>query len=437
MSLDTEAVVTSAANEPFAVMAKPTGPICNLGCDYCYYLEKTELFGSQERFRASESVIETYIRTNIESSVGPYVQFSWHGGEPTLAGIDFYRRIVALQQRYLPAGWSALNNIQTNGTLLNDRWAEFLAANQFTVGISIDGPAYLHDSLRRDKSGCGSHVRVMRGLHVLRAHGIEPDVLCTVNSATVQHPLAIYRFFREQNVSWLQFLPVVRRAADGGADALSVDPEALGDFLCTIFDEWIRHDVGRVGVQNFLESLLVWSGQEAHLCVMAETCGRVLAMEHDGSVYSCDHFVDEQHRLGRVDDGLAALLESPSQRAFGTFKRDGLPSICRECPVRFVCNGGCPKDRFAVAPNGEDGLNYLCGGYRRFYEHIDSYMRRMVALAARRLPITQIMAQVAALDNGEPVIWPDVGRNDPCGCGSGRKYKHCCLRGASSAPGSS
>ncbi len=430
MSPGVSRVTTNSEPEPFVVMAKPTGPICNLSCDYCYYLEKTQLFGPDERFRASDAVIEAYVRNNIHDSAGPVVQFSWHGGEPTLAGIDFYRRIVALQRRYLPAGWSALNNIQTNGTLLNHAWAEFLAENRFTVGISIDGPAVYHDALRRDKAGRGSHARVMRGLSILRDHGIEPDVLCTINTVTVAHPLEVYRFFRDIEVSWLQFLPVVRRSTTGEVDALCVDPDAMGEFLCTIFDEWIRHDVGRLGVQNFLESLVIWSGRRAHLCTMAETCGRVLAMEHDGSVYSCDHFVDKAHLLGRMDDGLSALLDSSAQRAFGEAKRDWLPSVCRECPVRFACNGGCPKDRFAIAPNGEGGLNYLCRGYRRFFEHIDFPMRRMAALAQQGVSIANIMSEVSVINRGSPVHWPGIGRNDPCGCGSGKKYKQCCLRGA-------
>ncbi|MHB8189452.1 MAG: anaerobic sulfatase maturase [Ferrimicrobium sp.] len=428
-----DGMASSSLREPFAVMVKPTGPICNLDCGYCYYLDAVKLFNSSERFRASEAVLETYIRANIEQSPGPVVYFSWHGGEPTLVGIEFYQRIIELQKKHLPSSWTASNNIQTNATLLNERWCQFLAANHFTVGISIDGPAALHDTLRRDKGGRGSHARVIRGLRLLRAHGIEPDVLCTLNSITAQHPLSVYRFFREQNVTWLQFLPVVKCSSDGKIDPLSVDPTMMGTFLCTVFDEWVRHDVATIGVQNFLESLLVWSGQRANLCTMTETCGRVLAMEHDGSVYSCDHFVDREHLLGTIDDGLSTLLDSPKQRAFGRAKRDHLSTACKECPVLFACNGGCPKDRLAFTQDGEDRQNYLCSGYRRFFEHIDPYMRHMVALARRGVPIVRIMTEIAAQDTQTRKNRPSLGRNDPCHCGSGIKYKNCCWLGHKSS----
>ena len=413
--------------EPFVVMSKPIGPICNLDCGYCYYLGKTALFPPGEHFRMSPQVLESYISSFIAASPGPLVHFGWHGGEPTLAGIEFYRRVVELQDRYLPAGWRCLNNIQTNGTLLDTRWCSFLAENHFAVGLSIDGPASLHNASRPDRRGRPTHDRAMRGLDLLRAAGIEPDVLCTLNALTAAHPTEVYRFFVDQKVQWLQFLPVVEKAP-GGVSERSVTPEALGEFLCTIFDEWVRHDIEHIGVQNFLECFLVVTGKPANLCVMSRTCGRVLAMEHDGSVYSCDHYVDPAHRLGEVtSDGLAAFVDSPAQIAFGEAKHDSLPACCRECPVGFLCHGGCPKDRFTITAAGEAGLNYLCAGYRRFYGHVLPYLRRMVALARHGRPIFEIRAELETAEHEDRLRWRTTGRNDSCPCGSGRKYKQCCL----------
>ncbi len=415
-------------SEPFVVMAKPVGPICNLDCGYCYYLGKTGLFPPGEHFRMSPEVLESYVSSFIAASPGPVVHFGWHGGEPTLAGVEFYRQVLEIQHRYLPAGWRCLNNMQTNGTLLNERWCTFLAEHHFSVGLSIDGPAVLHDASRPDRHGRPTHERALRGLGLLRAAGIEPDVLCTLNALTAAHPREVYRFFVDQNVQWVQFLPVVEKVPDGGVSERSVTPEAMGEFLCTVFDEWVRHDVARIGVQNFLECFLVVSGKPANLCVMSRTCGRVLAMEHDGSVYSCDHYVDAGHRLGNVtSDGLATLIGSPTQLAFGEAKHDALPAYCRECPVGFLCHGGCPKDRFATTPDGEGGLNHLCAGYRRLYSHVLPYLMRMAALARQGRPIFEITVELEAAEHEDRERWRLTGRNDPCPCGSGRKYKQCCL----------
>jgi uncharacterized protein len=409
-------------------MAKPVGPVCNLDCRYCYYLEKSGLFPPGERFRMTPEVLEAYISSFIAASPGPVVHFGWHGGEPTLAGIEFYRQAVELQQRHLPAGWRCLNNLQTNGTLLDDRWCSFLAEHRFAVGISIDGPARLHDAYRADKSGGPTHERAMRGLHMLRDVGIDPDVLCTFNALTAAQPSEVYRFFVDQHVKWVQFLPVVEKAPGGGVSERSVTPQAMGDFLCTVFDEWVRHDIDRIGVQNFLECFLVTTGKPANLCVMSKTCGRVLAMEHDGSVYSCDHFVDPAHRLGEVTrDGLATLVDTAEQRAFGEAKHGALPGCCRQCPVRRFCNGGCPKDRFATSPDGEPGLNYPCAGYRRFYGHLQPYLERMAVFDRQGRPISAISGELEVAEREERAQWRATGRNDMCPCGSGRKFKHCCL----------
>jgi uncharacterized protein len=414
---------------PFLVMAKPAGPTCNLNCRYCYYLQKARLFGAGSHLRMTEQVLESYVRSFMESSPGPFVHFVWHGGEPSILGIEFYRMALEMQKRHLPEGWTCINNLQTNGTFLDDAWGAFLAAERFRVGISIDGPARLHDACRADKGGHPTHEQVMRGLRVLQRHGVEADVLCTLNAVTVPHPTEVYRFFLDQGIRWLQFLPVVARDDTGSVTEWSVTPEAMGTFLCTVFDEWIRHDVGRIAVQIFEDCYRAWMGESASLCTMAETCGRVLAMEHEGSVYSCDHFVDPEHRLGNIaTDGLSELVDTRRQVAFGRAKRDSLPRYCHECPVLFACNGGCPKDRFLPTPGGEEGLNYLCPGYRRFFGHLDPYMKRMVALGRRGGHPSEIMDELRLKEAEAEEPWRRASRNDRCPCGSGRKYKHCCLR---------
>ncbi|MGD0833415.1 MAG: anaerobic sulfatase maturase [Candidatus Dormibacteria bacterium] len=382
--------------EPFVVMAKPVGPVCNLDCGYCYYLRKRDLFPAGESFRMSHDVLEAYVRSFIESSPGPVVHFVWHGGEPMAAGLDFYRDAVALQERHLPPGWICLNNLQTNGSLLDDEWCAFLAERNFSVGLSLDGPARIHDAGRPDRRGRPTHQRVLRGLQLLRAHGVEPDVLCTLNARTATAPLEVYDFFLEQGVLWLQFLPVVVRDAAGDLSPWSVGAGAAGEFLCAVFDRWVRHDVDRIGIQNFLEALLVVAGAPANLCVMAPTCGRALVVEHDGGVYACDHFVEPARRLGDVrTDSLGALVSSRAQTAFGNAKQDALPAFCRSCPVLFLCRGGCPKDRFDTAPGGEPGLNHLCAGYRRFFEHALPHLERMADLAGTGQPLGAIMAELA------------------------------------------
>ena len=408
-------------------MAKPVGPVCNLACSYCYYLAKAEMFPQGESFRMRDEVLESCVSSFIAASPGPLVHFGWHGGEPTLAGIGFYKRVVELQHRYLPAGWHCVNNLQTNGTLLDERWCGFLAEHGFVVGISIDGPASLHDAVRRDRHGRATHARAMRGLHLLRAAGIDPDVLCTLNSHNGIAATEVYRFFLDEGVRWVQFIPVVERIAGGRVSELSIAPDTMADFLCTVFDEWVRHDIERIGVQNFLECFLVASGRPPNLCVMSPSCGRVLAMEHDGSVYSCDHFVEDRHCLGNVRSGLAALVDSPEQLCFGETKHTGLQASCRSCAVLRFCNGGCPKDRFAASSEGEGGLNYLCTGYRRFYGHIRPYLARMAAMAAEGRPISAISAELELAERPERARWNSAGRNDACPCGSGRKYKQCCF----------
>jgi uncharacterized protein len=416
--------IGNTASEPFAVMAKPVGPVCNLECSYCYYLETGRIHGDPRPSRMSDGLLETYIRQYIAASPGPVVQFTWHGGEPTLAGLDFYRLAVELQKRYLPEGRSCWNNLQTNGILLDDEWCSFLAAARFDVGLSLDGTQWLHDEYRKDHGGRGTYGRAVAAVRRLQAHGIQPDLLCAVTSSTAKEPVAVYGALRDLNTGWIQFIPITRSAANGQVTAESVTSEEYGNFLCTVFDEWLRHDLGLLDIQLFAEMALVWSGGTASLCWMAPTCGRVLIVERDGGVYSCDHFVTPDHRIGDIGtSSLGALVDVPVQRRFGNDKRDRLPLQCRACSWLAICNGGCPKDRFALAENGEPGLNYLCGGFRQFFAYAEQPLRQVMQLRKRGLTPDVIMARLRAESAAR---WRGIGRNDPCPCGSGRKAKHCC-----------
>jgi uncharacterized protein len=408
---------------PLQVMVKPVGPACNLACAYCYYLGKHALFPPGEDLRMPGDVLERFVREHIRASPGPQVPFVWQGGEPTLLGLDFFRQVVALQGRYLPPGWTARNALQTNGTLLDEDWCAFLREHGFLVGLSLDGPAPLHDGFRRDKLGRPTQAAVLRGLRLLQRYGVEHNVLCVVHRDNARRPLEVYRYLRGLGVSWIQFIPLVEPAAGGGVSPRSVRPEDFGAFLIAVFEEWVRHDIGRVFVQLFEECAAVWAGLPASLCVLQETCGRCVVMEHNGDLYACDHFVRPEYRLGNLATlDLASLAADPRLRSFGAAKRDSLPRQCRACEVRFICQGGCPKDRLARTPDGEPGLNYLCAGYRRFFRHIDPYMRRLAALWREGRDPARLMAE---LRREQPPCLPP-GRNDPCPCGSGRKYKHCC-----------
>jgi uncharacterized protein len=416
--------MATPGREPFVVMAKPVGPVCNLECSYCYYLETARFYTRPHRFRMSDALLETYIRQYIAASPGPVVLFVWHGGEPTLAGLDFYRHAVELQKRYLPQGWTCWNNFQTNGILLDDEWCSFLADAHFDVGLSIDGTRWLHDAYRRDRRGRGSYERAVAAVRRLQGHGVQPDLLCAVTSAVAKEPTSVYRALRDLNTGWVQFIPIVRRTPYGQLTSESVTSEAYGRFLCTVFDEWIHHDLGRLDVQFFAEMSLVWSGGTANLCWMAPTCGRVLVVEHDGGVYACDHFVTPEHRIGDIETSLlGTMVSSPIQRRFGDDKRDRLPAQCRACPWLMACNGGCPKDRFALAEDGEPGLNYLCGGLRQFFAHAEQPLRQVVESRREGLSPEAIMAELRAQSL---LRWRGIGRNDPCPCGSGRKAKECC-----------
>ena len=395
--------------QAFQVMAKPTGALCNLDCKYCFYLEKEKLYPGRSAWAMSDDVLESYVRQYIEAQRVPVVTFAWQGGEPTLLGVDFFRKVIALQKRH-GGGKQIINAFQTNGVLLDDQWGEFLSENAFLVGISIDGPAQLHDRYRVSKGGQPTFERVLRGIGHLKKWKVEFNTLTVVHRHNADHPLEIYHFLKEIGSGFMQFIPIVERAANSpnreglvlvGPDAAeesqvtpwSVEPLQYGKFLCAIFDEWVRQDVGRYFIQTFDVALESWAGVPQSLCVFRETCGGAAAIEHNGDVFSCDHYVYPEHRLGNImQQPLAGLMNSPQQWKFGQDKRDRLPRQCRECEVRFACNGECPKHRFLHTAEGEPGLNYLCAGYKQFFQHIDPYMSFMARELSRAQPPANVMA---------------------------------------------
>jgi len=338
----------------------------------------------------SDEVLDEYIRQTIEAHRIPEVTFAWQGGEPTILGIDFFKKALDLQKKYCRPGMVIHNTIQTNGVLLDDKWCTFFKKNRFLVGISIDGPRELHDACRRDAAGKGSFDRVMQGFSLLKKHKVEFNILCTVNAVNGNHPFEVYRFFRDElKARFIQFIPAVERECKSNTlTSLSVGPEQFGKFLIGVFDEWVKHDVGTIYVQHFDTALANWYGEPHGICVFSPTCGSALVIEHNGDIYSCDHFVDREHILGNIlNTPLTILVNSERQRQFGRSKRENLPSYCRKCPVLFACRGECIKNRFAVTPDGEPGLNYLCKGYRMFFSHIDRPMKFMVhELQAGRAP---------------------------------------------------
>lgn len=380
---------------PLAVMAKPVGSRCNMRCAYCYYLEKGKYSESRKQTCMSYTLLEKLIRQTIAASPGPIVSFTWHGGEPTLAGMEFYKKALELERKYLPKGWEAWNNLQTNGLLLSESWCRFLRENRFDVGLSIDGSAEVHDANRRLVNGAGTYARVSAAIRRLREAGVEPDLLCTVNAVSQERPLEVYRALRDTGCGWVQFIPVVIRGGEGGADAGSVSPEGYGRFLIAVFDEWVRHDLGLLDVQLFAEMARIMAGGQASLCWMSPACGNVLIAEEDGAVYSCDHFVDPEHRLGTLYEGsLAGMAEGEFQRAFGLAKRDGLTDECRACPWLRFCNGGCPKDRFGFSGDGQPGQYWLCPGLKAFFAHAEPILERVTAMSAEGKAPPEIMTKL-------------------------------------------
>ena len=364
----------------FHVMAKPTGAQCNLKCDYCFFLKKDRLYPDSD-FRMSDETMEAYIRQTIEGHSVPEVSIAWQGGEPTLMGLDFFRRAAEVEKKYIKPGMRIENTLQTNGVLIDEEWCKFFHENNFLIGLSLDGPQEMHDRHRVTKDRKPTHEQTMRGYRLLQKHGVYTDILCVVNAHNVQFPLQVYRFFKQINAQNITFLPMVEPQPDsGGVTPISVPAEAWGAFLCTIFDEWREQDIGRVKVQIFEEAARTAFNQEHSLCIFRPTCGDIPVIEHNGAFYSCDHFVDQEHRLGNITKTpLLELLESPAQTAFGRAKWETLPSFCRECEIRPMCNGECPKNRFLRTPDGEPGLNYLCAGYKRFFTHCQPFVSEVAA----------------------------------------------------------
>jgi len=393
----------------FSVLAKPVGPICNLDCEYCFYLEKEKLFSDKTVFRMSSDVLESFIRQKIETQEIDVVNFVWQGGEPTLLGVEYFEKVVQLQNKYAN-GKRIENGFQTNGVLLNDEWCNFFYENNFLIGISIDGPRELHDHYRIYKDGQPSFDKVMKGIEYLKEYKVEFNTLTVVQKNNSYYPLLVYNFLREVGSDYMQFIPVVERIADSGeklklvlpdyeknADVTewSVEPLQYGKFLCEIFDEWVSNDVGKYFVQIFDVTLESWLGMKQSLCVFDETCGRALAIEHNGDLYSCDHYVYPENKLGNIiEEPLESLVNSMRQLKFRIDKKETLPEYCRNCEVKFACNGECPKHRFTKTPNGEAGLNYLCPAYKKFFRHIDPYMKFMANEILHQRPPANIIHQI-------------------------------------------
>jgi len=405
------------ALDNFHLLAKPAGAACNLSCKYCFFLSKENLYAPRESPLMNEATLEAYISQLMKASPGPQVEVAWQGGEPMLRGLEFYRRAVALAEKHRQPHQRVLHTMQTNGTLVDDEWAGFLKQHNYLVGLSVDGPQALHDTYRIDKQGAGSFDDVMRGWKCLRRHGVDVNVLCTVHAANQDHPLEVYRFFRdEMQAQYIQLIPIVERAtaatltqANQGWGGLkgtdrplykqegslvterTVDAEKFGRFLIAIFDEWVQRDVGKVYVTTFDVALGSWLGQH-NACIVAPTCGSQLVMEHNGDIYSCDHYVEPDHLLGNVKDTpLRNLVSSEKQRRFGQSKYETLPEYCKQCPVLFACYGECPRNRFIETPAGERGLNYLCAGYKAFFTHVDAPMKTMASLLKQGRYADEIM----------------------------------------------
>lgn len=424
----------------FNVMAKPAGPTCNLHCKYCFYLEKKNLYPDPAHFKMSPRLLQSFIRQKIQAHRVPVVHFAWQGGEPTLLGVEYFRKIVEFQKQYAN-GKTITNAFQTNGVLLDDAWCEFFINNDFLVGLSIDGPRQMHDKYRVDKGDKPTFEHVLRGAEYLRKHAVQFNTLTAVHRQNSYKPLELYNFLKSIGSRFLQFIPIVERATptpgngsglvapDCGDSARvtewSVKPLQYGNFLCSIFDEWVRKDVAETFVQLFDIALEAWYGMQPSLCIFRKTCGNAMIIEHNGDVYSCDHYVYPEHKLGNIaDDPLASLVCSERQRKFGADKLASLPGYCRNCEVRFACNGECPRHRFLKTPDGEKGLNYLCAGYKKYLKHIQEPMSYMVNELKNRKPPANVMNWIKAKDQGSAKSKP--GRNGPCPCGSGLKYKKCC-----------
>lgn len=397
---------------PLYVMLKPAGSLCNLRCKYCYYLEKNALYTEQKNHVISDEMLDKFIREYIEAQTSPDVLFCWHGGETLMRPISFYRRAIELQRKYA-RGRRIDNTIQTNATMLTDEWCEFFRENNFLVGVSIDGPQEFHDEYRRTATGKPTFHKVMQGIRLLNKHNVEWNALAVVNDFNADYPLEFYNFFKEIGCHYIQFTPIVERRIErndglslapgmeegGELVDFSVTPEQWGKFLCTIFDEWVRHDVGTYFIQIFDATLANWVGVQPGLCSLAKECGHAGVMEFNGDVYSCDHFVYPEHLLGNINEKtITEMMYGEKQREFAKLKHELLPQQCRECPVEFACHGECPKNRFTRDKYGNPGLNYLCKGYRQFFEHVKPYMDFMKGELDAKRPPSNVMNFVASAE---------------------------------------
>jgi uncharacterized protein len=423
------------APRAFHIMAKPSGSACNLNCEYCFFLKKESLYPGSN-FRMSDKVHEAYIKQLFEAHHVPQATVAWQGGEPTLMGLDFFRRSMELQEKYAKPGTRIENTFQTNGVLLNDEWCRFFHENNYLIGLSMDGPKELHDVYRKDKGGHGTHDRVVRAARLLQKHKVEFNILCTVNRKNANRPLEVYQFFRDElGVDYIQFIPIVERINENGETGFqegnevtdrSVRPDQWGRFLIEIFDEWVERDVGQTFVLNFDGALAGWLGKAGTVCIFGPTCGQGMALEHNGDLYSCDHFVEPSYYLGNIlETPMIELVASDKQRKFGQDKKNTLPRYCRECEALSICHGECPKNRFIETPDGEAGLNYLCEGYKAFFKHADKPMRIMADILRQGRNADEIMKVLKENRKGGEVGSKQPGRNDPCFCGSGLKYKKC------------
>jgi uncharacterized protein len=400
----------------YHIMVKPIGPVCNLECSYCFYTEKKTFFPQLNNFSMSNEILEAFIKKYITSQMIPEINFMWQGGEPTLLGLDFYKKVISLQKKYA-SGKKIINSLQTNGTLLNEEWCLFLRNEGFLVGLSLDGPASFHDVYRVDRTGWPTHSKVKNALSMLKKYNVPFNVLVCVTRESSVYPLKIYRYFKEQGVKYIQFTPIVERIPDNRVPGMglrhapppnlqneqdnllvspaTVEPEAYGDFLIHIFEDWVRNDVGKMFIMNFEWALESWLGLPSTICIFSEECGRTLAMEHNGDLYSCDHYVYPDYRLGNIlTDNPSNIIDSVEQRKFGQVKKTALPEECSECEVVFACRGECPRHRFKISYKSEPGLSYLCAGYKKYFRHIHRYMKVMAKLIENDLPASQVMEVV-------------------------------------------
>jgi len=436
----------------FHILAKPTGAVCNLDCKYCFFLSKEELYPGSP-FRMEDDTLEAYIRQLIEAHRVPEVTIAWQGGEPTLMGLEFFQRSMDLVKKYARDGMTINHTIQTNGIKIDDAWCRFFKEHNFLVGLSMDGPPEMHDEYRVDKGGQPTHAKVLQAARLMGKQGVDFNILCTVHAANASHPLQVYKYFRDElQAEFIQFIPIVERASaetlnlanqgwgevatgkrilytqDGDlVTERSVKSEQWGDFLIAIFDEWVKRDVGKVFVQIFDAALASWVGAPAAICIFAETCGNALALEHNGDLFSCDHFVEADYFLGNIkEENMLNLVASEKQRKFGDDKRATLPRYCLACNVRFACHGECPRNRFILTPDSEPGLNYLCAGYMAFFHHVDHPMRIMATLLRQGREASGVMHILTNEElNRLKKAFEQCKPDDPCPCGSGYKFRQC------------